>query len=289
MDGYDTRTTAIRGDLADVKLAGRLFAPHYAVPQIYRCVRSMVSMHDLPNAQSRAVSELIYGETFALLDVTNGFAWGYSLHDDYMGHVARGALAAIADAPTHVVHAGAALLFAEPDIKAPVKMRLPMGARLICTSVDCSADRDKKVSGFLATDGGYIHKHHVCANGEVQGDSAEIARRFMGVPYLWGGRSGDGLDCSGLVQIVLAMQGIIAPRDSDQQMAALGTCLDPDAPLQRGDIVFFPGHVGFMTDPDTLIHANAHAMRVCEEPLCDVIARFPDDTAQTVLASKRLG
>jgi cell wall-associated NlpC family hydrolase len=176
------------------------------------------------------------------------------------------------------VTAPAALVFAEADIKSPEQARLPMGSRV---TGDIKGD-------FLKTEQGFIHLRHLSAIGASEADAVAIAERLTGTPYLWGGRSGDGLDCSGLVQLCLSLCGVESPRDTDQQMAALGEEIAPGAPLLRGDIIFFPGHVGFMADSKNLIHANAHWMQVRTEPLGDVVARLADGHAQTVLARKRI-
>ncbi len=283
MGDYDKRTTHIRGDLADIKLAGKLFAPHYVVPQPRSCVIATATMHELPMGDARAVSQLVHGETFAVLDISGEWAWGFGTHDDYLGYVRLSALGQETET-SHVVDTRAALIFAQPDIKSALLERLPMGARLKCTAME----GEDANPAFLKTDKGYVHVRHVSELGSVQGSSVDIARKFMGAPYVWGGRSGDGLDCSGLVQMVLGMKGIKAPRDSDQQMAALGHDVHEGETLQAGDLIFFPGHVGIMTDSENMIHANAHWMQVAEEPLADVVARFPDDVEQPVLARKRL-
>jgi cell wall-associated NlpC family hydrolase len=142
---------------------------------------------------------------------------------------------------------------------------------------------------FLAVDEGWMSFRHAIAVDARDCDPVDRALQLVGAPYLWGGRGGSALDCSGLVQLVLSLAGISAPRDSDQQMAALGRTLNDGEVLQRGDLVFFPGHVGIMQDSVTLIHANAFWMQVVAEPLADVIARFPESTPQPVLARKRIG
>ncbi|WP_240330827.1 C40 family peptidase [Sphingorhabdus sp. Alg239-R122] len=283
MGDYDKRTTHIRGDLADIKLAGKLFAPHYVVPQPRSCVIATATMHELPMGDARAVSQLVHGEIFAVLDISGEWAWGFGTHDDYLGYVRLSALGEETEA-SHVVDARAALIFAKPDIKSALLQRLPMGARLECTAME-SEDANPD---FLKTGKGYVHARHVSELGSTKESIIDIARKFMGAPYVWGGRSGDGLDCSGLVQMVLGMMGMDAPRDSDQQMAALGSDVPEGEALQAGDIIFFPGHVGIMTSSDNMIHANAHWMQVAEEPLADVIARFPVDVGHPVLARKRL-
>ncbi len=288
MGKYDKRITHIRGDLADIKLAGKLFAPHYVEPQPRGCIAATATMHELPMAHATAVSQLICGERFAVLDISGDWAWGFAPHDDYLGYVALSALSEpLPDenvGNSHIADARGALIFSEPDIKSQILERLPMGARLLCTAME----GEDANPAFLKTGEGYVHVRHVSELGSVQGSAVDIARKFMGAPYVWGGRSGDGLDCSGLVQMVLGMTGIKAPRDSDQQMVGLGDDVPEGEALQAGDFIFFPGHVGIMTDSENMIHANAHWMQVVEEPLADVIARFPDDVEQPVLARKRL-
>ena len=278
---FDRRVTPIRGDLADIALAGRFFAPHYVEPRQFRCGAESAMMLGEGQINAIAVSQLLPGEAFAVLDIAGEYCWGYSLHDGYCGYVARTALADNAPQPTHIVAARAALVFAEPDIKTSLIARLPMGSQFSVTG-------ESEDGRFWQTANGYISKRHAVPIDSPVSDPVALAHQLIGAPYLWGGRDGDGLDCSGLVQLVLGLSGIDAPRDSDQQMECLGRSLGLDAPVQRGDLVFFPGHVGIMADDETLIHANAYWMQTVAEPLADVIARFPSEAGNPVLARKRL-
>lgn len=268
---------AIRGDLADIALAGRYFAPHYSCPQSFSLSASRTAIRSRDDHGSVAVSELLHGERFEAIDIAGGWAWGYSAHDHYVGYVPVALLCEPFQA-THVVTTPAALVFAQADIKSPEMTRLPMGSRV-------AGDID---GAFLKLSEGFIHLRHLAPAASAASDPVALAERLTGAPYLWGGRSSDGLDCSGLIQLCLSLCGINAPRDTDQQMAALGAEIGADEALQRGDIIFFPGHVGFMTDSENLIHANAHWMQVTTEPLGDVVARMTDSHAQPVLARKRI-
>ena len=224
------------------------------------------------------MSELLPGETFAVLDVTGDWAWGYGCHDHYVGYLPADGLASDVAPPTHVVTATAALVFAAPDIKSPLLRRAGMGARMAGTVSD----------HFLALhDGGYVHLSHLSPMQEHATDPAAVALRLLGTPYLWGGRSGLGIDCSGLVQLAFALCGVAVPRDSDQQ-AAIGRGVGDDEPALRGDVVVFPGHVGLMIDDVRLVHANAHWMQVTVEPLADVLARGAGGAPLPVLARRRL-
>ena len=268
---------AIRGDLADIALAGKYFAPHYSSPQPFSLQAPRTAIRAKGDHASVAVSELLHGELFHAIDVAGGWAWGYSAHDHYVGYVPVDLLADPVE-PTHIVTAPAALVFAEANIKSPEKARLPMGSRV---AGEIEGD-------FLKTGEGFVHLRHLSTVGALEKDPVAIAERLTSAPYLWGGRSSDGLDCSGLIQLCLSLCGMQAPRDTDQQMAELGEEIETEAPLKRGDIVFFPGHVGFMADSDNLIHANAHWMQVTTESLADVVARLADAHAQPVLARKRI-
>lgn len=253
-----------------------MFAPHYALPLLHACALPATPLRAAPFADARAVSELLLGEPFAVVDVASGWAWGYGLHDHYVGYVPLDALGD-PQAGSHVVAAPAGLLFAEPDIKSPVRVRLPMGA-LLGGTVD---------GHFLMTSGGCMHVRHIRPIAAREADFVAVAERLIGTPYRWGGRSGDGVDCSGLVQLALAAAGISAPRDSDQQ-AALGHDIVHHLPLRRGDLVFFPGHVGIMADGADLVHANAHWMATVREPLADVVARLAALHAVPVVARRRI-
>lgn len=275
----DKRTTPIRGDLADIKLAGKLFAPHYAVPMIRTGIAPVTEIHAEPHMTSMPVSSLMHGEEFAVLDVAGEWAWGYCLHDDYLGYLRFADLGDDFTA-THMVSAPATLLVATPSIKAPVLARYPMGAQIVCGEAsDCGK--------FLACEGGWIPIVHLSEPGKVEGSPADLAEKLVGVPYSWGGRSGNALDCSGLVQLVFGLKGIKAPRDADMQQAGFGEELSEDEALQRGDLVFFPGHVGIMADESNLIHSNGAAMAVSIESLEAATARFAEHV-KPVLARKRV-
>jgi cell wall-associated NlpC family hydrolase len=180
---------------------------------------------------------------------------------------------------THIVTGALALIFADADIKAPVVGRLPIGA-----CVD-----GQMVGDFLRIDSGFIHHRHIGPIDAAAADPVAVAEQLLGVPYLWGGRGADGIDCSGLVQRALGLAGIDAPRDSDQQRDGLGREIDENAPLQRGDLIFFPGHVGMMIDDARIIHANAFWMAVTIEPLADVVERLAPTHARPISARRRLG
>lgn len=278
--GLDPRVTPWRPDLADRSLEGRVAAARFADARPMACIADRAPVRAQGQAGAVAVSELLRGEAFHVLDTAGGWAWGWCAHDRYVGHVAADALAPVGPPPTHRVTARSALLFAAASIKAPCLARPPMGALLAAVG---------ETGDFIETAGGFLHRRHVAPIDAHEADPVAVAARLLGAPYQWGGRTGEGVDCSGLVQVALGLCGIAAPRDSDQQREALGMATDPAGPLQRGDLVFFPGHVGFMTGPTHLLHANAHWMAVVEEPLADVVARLEAaGVAQPVTAVKRM-
>ncbi|MFW2829626.1 C40 family peptidase [Sphingomonas sp. ID0503] len=272
---FDPRVNAARKDIADVALAGCLFAPHYVRPQVMASRAPAEPIRAAASSTATATSELLLGEDFAVLEMAGGWAWGYSAHDHYVGYIREDALGSFT-MPNHRVSARSALLFSKPDIKSPVTACWPIGARFA----------GEAEGAFIATDTGYVHARHA-EPLDRHSDPVKVAARLMGAPYLWGGRGGGGVDCSGLVQLALSFAGVEVQRDSDQQRASIGVEIDRDAPLRRGDIVFFPGHVGLMTDESTLLHANAHWMAVVAEPLADVVARLAT-YPEPILAVRRL-
>jgi hypothetical protein len=259
----DPRIDAHRGDLADVALAGRLFAAHYARPAVRSCGARESFVYGKAVVDDDPVSELLPGEEFAVLDVTGGWAWGYSVADHYVGYVEAINLAERV-AATHIVAASCAPILGSPDVHAASLALLPMG------SLVQGAER----SGFLGTEMGFVPFTHVRPVGAFEQDPVAVAERLLGAPYRRGGRSMRGIDCSGLVQIALALCGQAAPRDSDQQRS-LGSAVEAGARRQRGDLAFFEGHVGMMADEERLIHASSHAGKVAIEPLASVAERSP--------------
>ena len=272
----DPRTHAYRRDIADIALAGMLFAPHYAAPMLRTAIVSTMVRTAASHA-AEAASQILPGEDFAVLDLVGGWAWGFSQHDHYVGYVAADVLGTPIQ-PTHRVAVREALLFSAPSIKSPATGTLPFGARLAGEARD----------GFVETRSGFLHNRHVALIDELAADAVAVAEMFVGMPYLWGGRGADGIDCSGLVQVALAATGVRAPRDTDMQRDSLGETLPDKARLRRGDIVNFPGHIGQMVDQSRLIHANAHWMSVVIEPLADVVARLLPNHDRPILSRRRI-
>lgn len=249
----------------DVALAGSVAAARYVAPALRSCTMPRATMRKAGDPAAVAVSELLFGEQFALFDIVGDWGFGRSMPDRYTGWIELAALGDFGPAPDRRVTARVAPVFAAPDIKAPVVCALPFGARV--TGADDGA--------FCAlAGGGWLHLRHVA---ELSLSPLSVARRFEGAPYLWGGRTPMGVDCSGLVQAAFAACRVACPRDSDQQRQALGQPVDFDD-RQAGDVVFFPGHVGLLVDADTLLHANAYWMATVIEPLADVVARGAEVT-----------
>jgi len=263
----DPRTAAWREDLADIALADRIAVQAYSEPRMMRVQAHSTPLLDGPGADAVAVSELLFGERFAVLDITGGKAWGYGLHDHYVGTLDMAVLTPDpeSDGEEMVIGPCDALLFAAPAIKAPVLACLPMGARVTAKPHD---DRFFAVSGG-PHEGRYLHRRHIAQPGL---DWVEIARSFVGAPYRWGGRTRAGVDCSGLLQVAMQVSGHPARRDSDMLIADAAGLVEPDQ-RQRGDIAWWPGHIGVLLDRETLLHATAHWMACVVEPLADVVER----------------
>jgi len=267
----DPRRHIARPDLVDIALAGDVAAARYVAPVMMRCAVPRTAMRKTGDAAAVAVSELLFGENFDVFEYAGGWAFGRSSADCYTGWVRADTLGddtlgndILGDddhAPRHRITAPVAPVFSLPDIKAAVSMELPFGALVTGTAGE---------RFFALTGGGFIHVRHL---EHLPLDPVAVARRFTGAPYLWGGRTPAGVDCSGLVQAALTLCGIACPRDSDQQLAEVGSAIAIEH-RAAGDLVFFPGHVGILATRDRLFHANAHWMATVEEPLADVIARL---------------
>ena len=262
----DRRLTPARDDLAAASLRGKVEVPKYAEPAACRVIRAEAGLFRQPDAETPFDTVLLLGEQFGVYEVVDGWAWGQAVLDGYVGYVPANSLAPVRADPTHAVSALGCQLYKEPRLKQPPVGALPFAARV----------------RVVDTQDGYAH----LANGmwapepllrpldQPAKDWVAVAEQFEGVPYVWGGRSSTGIDCSGLVQLSLQAAGQKCLRDSDMQEATLGQTLEDGADLRRGDVIFWRGHVGVMVDATTLLHANAHHMAVAREPLIGAVERI---------------
>jgi len=270
MLAFDPRVTPARSDLAAKYLQGKVQALRYVEGRMCEVIAPQAPLRAEPRPDAPLLTEALKGERVTLYDENEeGWAWGQLATDLYVGWMPASALAAAGAPPTHRVKALRTLVFPGPSIKLPPVEALPLGARI-------AIDRFEERLAVTKT-GGYVPAIHLAPLDAHEPDFVAVAERFLGVPYLWGGRTVLGLDCSGLVQIALAACGRACPRDSDMQEAAVGTMVTVAADYsdcQRGDLVFWKGHVAIVRQHDSLIHANAFHMAVAIEPLADALARI---------------
>lgn len=265
----DPRTHAFRPDLADIRLQGRVQAAHFVTGQMARVASARLAMFSTPQPQAAMSSELRVGEFVDVFERVNGIAWVQNRSDHYVGYVAEAGLAETIADPAWRIANLQAYVYPEPTVKAvPVDLLAFPGRVAVAANLPNGWSR-------LIT-GGYVHTSQLEPASVLCADYVFTAGRLLNVPYLWGGRTAQGIDCSGLVQLALELAGIDCPRDSDLQRLAFGAPPPSDwanYPFARGDLVFFPGHVGIMADTTHLVHANATHMRVTSEHLADVVQR----------------
>ena len=256
----DPRLTLARDGIAARSLEGIVPADRYLDTTMRQTVIPSASLRRAPSPDAEQLDQLLFGELFEVLDEADGWVFGQAKRDGYVGYVGAAALGAPGPEPTHTVRALRSYGLSAPSIKAPPTGLYSMNALV------AAEGRDGR---FVKTAGGWFVEEHLAPVGEAEADYVAMAERFVGAPYQWGGRESLGLDCSGLVQQSLYACGQACPRDSDQQ-AAMG---EPVETLQRGDLVFWRGHVAVMTSATDIIHANAFHMAVVVETLAEAVAR----------------
>jgi cell wall-associated NlpC family hydrolase len=270
---FDPRVNAVRADLADIALKGKVDAGRFAEGTRMQVTAAQAPVRRRPSDDAPLDTEALRGEAVTVFETNaDGWCWAQLVEDHYVGWIPSSALGGPGPAPTHKVSALRTFAFSAPDIKSAPLQALSMGARVAMVG----EAEDKNARYALVAPEGAIVMQHLTQLTSTESDWTAVAERFLGVPYLWGGKTSLGLDCSALVQISLAACGISAPRDSDMQAASLGQPLSIEGTLpefERGDLVFWPGHVGIMRDPETMIHATAHTMTVMIEPLAVAIER----------------
>jgi len=270
----DRRVTPARADLAAAHLKGKVDAPRFADGETFAIGVGRASLRVRPSDDAARDSELLFGETFTVYDCKDGWAWGQAANDLYVGYVREVALTK-PFAVEAKVSALIAPVFAAADLKTSVRDLLPMNA-----AVPVAA----REGDYVNVGVGFVHQRHLAL--ETEKDFVTIAEHFLGMPYVWGGKTAAGLDCSGLIQTALQAVGKAAPRDTDMMEKALGEEIALGA-VRRGDLVFWKGHMGVMLDEKRLLHANAFHMMVAIEPLADAIPRI-DGVAGPVTSVKRL-
>ena len=270
MRAFDPRVTPARADLAAKELEGKVAAARYVAGEVYEVIEPQAPLRGEPSHDAPLLTEALKGERVTIYETNaEGWAWGQLAADRYVGWLSANALAPPGAPPMHKVVALRTLVFPGPSIKLAPREALPFGARVAV------AHREERMA--VTQSGGYLPAVHLAPIDVYEKDFVAVAERFLGVPYLWGGKTVLGLDCSGLLQIALSACGIVCPRDSDMQEEALGSPVAAAADrsdLQRGDLVFWTGHVAIVRDRATFLHANAFHMAVAIEPIGDAIARI---------------
>jgi cell wall-associated NlpC family hydrolase len=278
----DPRLTPARPDLAAKYLEGKVAAARFAVGETFEISDAIAPLRERPSSDASLLTQALKGERVTIYDRNDeGWAWGQLNRDGYVGWLPDSSLAKPQAPPTHKITAIRTFAFPGPSIKLPPLDTLVMDSLLTVTRED---------GAFAVTrEGWYLPRQHLGNLDRFEKDFVEMAERFVGTPYLWGGKSSLGIDCSGLVQIALNAAGTGCPRDSDMQQDGLGRALDSveSKKLQRGDLIFWKGHVAIVRDADSIVHANAHHMATAIESTSDAIARIKASGSE-IVSIKRL-
>ena len=266
MAALDPRLNAYRPDLAAAELRGKVEAGQFVEPALHQVVHGQAPLRREPRHDAPLDTEALFGERVKVFEIDDeGWAWGQLLTDSYVGYLPAAALVKAGPEPTHKVAVLRTHAFPGPDIKLPPFVALPFGARVPVA---------RQEGGFAVTAAGrYLPPSHLLPIDAKEPDFVAVAERFAGTPYLWGGKTSLGIDCSGLVQVSLQAAGIDCPRDTYMQEAHFKNDVAL-SDLKRGDLIFWKGHVAIARDAQSIIHANAHHMMVAVEPAAGAIERI---------------
>lgn len=275
----DPRITPANPRVAAQEWRDRVPGRTYVAGEMQRVIRPVADLRCAPDGV-RLDRQLIHGDEFRVLETSTRLCFGQATRGGYVGYLDRDALGDPVT-PTHRVTQPQTLAFRQDDIKAPDPQHLPHGATV--------AVAEAQGRLWRTADGLHIPSTHLSPLSEAVPDPVAVAEIYLGTPYLWGGNSIWGIDCSGLVQAAFAGCGINVPGDSDLQMAGIGNLLPDGVDLARGDLLFWRGHVALAVSSTQILHANAYHMRVAYEPLADALARIEAQGDGPLLARKRPG
>jgi cell wall-associated NlpC family hydrolase len=271
----DSRTTPCNGRVAANHLRGKVDAALFTDGVRKQVITPLTNLNR--TAEGPRVRQLVMGDMVTVYEESSEMSYVQSLKDAYCGYVENSALAAPND-PTHWVCALATQVYAAPSIKSDDVMTLSFGSQIAGVSAD---------EKFIGTPFGYIPQKHLSPIAQRATEPTEIAKQFLGAPYLWGGNGSFGIDCSGLIQASYLACGRACPADSDQQCGSLGNSLRLNSDYQKGDLLFWNSHVALVLDSETMIHATAHYMAVVLEDIRAAISRIDDQGEGPLIAHKR--
>jgi cell wall-associated NlpC family hydrolase len=274
---FDRRITPARPDLAAEHLRGTVEAARFVKGRTLQAARGVVDLKRAPDDHAGLETQILCGESFTAYEEAGGWLWGQAGHDSYVGY-ARPADFVPPSRATHRVIARATPLLSGAEVKSAARDRLPLNAKIAMA---------ESGARFARLADGFVFVGHIAPIDFAAHDWVGIAESFLGVPYLWGGKTDSGCDCSGLIQTALEAGGIAAPRDTDMMEVEVGHPIALDGPFLRGDLLFWKGHMGVMLDAGRLLHANAHFMQVTAEPLETALARIAAEGAE-IRTAKRL-
>jgi cell wall-associated NlpC family hydrolase len=273
----DRRLNAFRPDLADEMLRGQVTAERFVPGELFEIAEPVAPMRTEPRFDAPRTTELVFGERVKVFEQAEGWAWVKAANDGYVGYIPSSALSGEIASHTHRVAVPATFMYPGPDIKSSPEIALPLNARVEVVETGERFSRLRNGRCVIAA--------HLSALSHAEDDYVAVAERFLHAPYLWGGKTASGLDCSGLLQTAMHAAGRTCPRDTDMQEKALGSPINDHGALKRGDLLFWKGHVAIMVDAGNLLHANGHHMQVVVEPAESAIARIA--MAGTQLTSVR--
>jgi len=273
LTAYDKRLHAFRPDLADIRLKGEVTADRFVTGRQARIVTAVADMLKEPRPDAGLNTQLLRGDDVTVFEEAEGWAWVQAERDGYVGYVSGNSLGTREATPTHIVSVPRSFLYSGPDLRFPRLGELSLGSEI--TVRDFAETRGTRYA--LLSTGEAMISRHLRPVGETSDDYVAVAEQLLMTPYLWGGSTAFGIDCSGLVQLAMRVTGRDVLRDSDMQAATLGDPIEPGedySGLRRGDFVFWKGHVAIMADERTMIHANGHTMLVSREGLSEAIDRI---------------